>query len=169
MTITYSASAAAELADVARATVYTWCRMGAVAARKAGRRWVIDAVSLAHRISLGIRRTRQENTMTKPAPLSRDAYETECATHGWRTTSDNHLHGMEQARLFEGDLDAHATLKRRRALTVIEEKHQGTWVPNPTPPATPTVACHYCGVPITRRDGECEDCGSQTTVAKWLA
>ncbi|MEE2054668.1 helix-turn-helix domain-containing protein [Nocardiopsis tropica] len=63
MTITYSAAAAAQLADVTLSTVYTWARMGAVAAHKAGRRWVINAASLAHRISLGIRRTRKATTM----------------------------------------------------------------------------------------------------------
>lgn len=56
---TYSASAAASLAEVTVDTVRTWARMGAVKATKAGRRWVIDAASLAKRIAMGIRRTKK--------------------------------------------------------------------------------------------------------------
>ncbi|MEU0937549.1 helix-turn-helix domain-containing protein [Embleya sp. NPDC005971] len=51
----------AEAADQARVTLATvrhWCRFGAVAARKIGRRWAIDAASLAHRVALGIRRAK---------------------------------------------------------------------------------------------------------------
>jgi len=59
MTTTYSAAAAAQLADVTVATVRAWARMGAVRAVKVARRWVIDATSLARRISLGIRRARK--------------------------------------------------------------------------------------------------------------
>ncbi|MGW9447056.1 hypothetical protein [Bacillus mobilis] len=56
-------TAAAQQAGVTVATVRIWARMGAVRAAKVARRWVIDAASLAHRITLGIRRTRQENAM----------------------------------------------------------------------------------------------------------
>lgn len=43
---------AARQAGVTTATIRTWCRKGAVAAVKAAGRWVIDAASLAYRISL---------------------------------------------------------------------------------------------------------------------
>lgn len=54
---------AATTAGVTPTTVRTWCRMGAVKAVKAAGRWIIDATSLAYRISLGIRRTRKANSM----------------------------------------------------------------------------------------------------------
>lgn len=44
---------AARQAGVTTATIRTWCRKGAVAAAKRAGRWVIDAASLAYRISLG--------------------------------------------------------------------------------------------------------------------
>ncbi|MFE5332584.1 hypothetical protein ACFRCG_40020 [Embleya sp. NPDC056575] len=49
---------AADLAGVHISTVGTWCRVGAVAAVKVGRRWAVDTASLARRIALGIRRTK---------------------------------------------------------------------------------------------------------------
>lgn len=61
MIATYSTSAAAEIADVTIDTIRTWCRMGAVRATKVARRWIIDADSLAHRVSLGIRRTNKRS------------------------------------------------------------------------------------------------------------
>lgn len=45
-------TAAATQANVTAATIRTWCRIGAVAAAKVAGRWVIDAASLAYRISL---------------------------------------------------------------------------------------------------------------------
>lgn len=62
--MTYTTTAAAHLADVTTATIRVWCRMGAVKATKVARRWVIDATSLAHRISLGTRRTTKRETTT---------------------------------------------------------------------------------------------------------
>lgn len=59
----YTAAAAATIADVTVDTVRAWARMGAVKAVKIARRWSIDATSLAHRISLGIRRTRKAHTI----------------------------------------------------------------------------------------------------------
>jgi excisionase family DNA binding protein len=50
MTITTTEAAAQ--AGVTVATIRTWCRIGAVAAAKTGRRWVIEAASLARRIAL---------------------------------------------------------------------------------------------------------------------
>lgn len=57
--MTYTTTAAAHLAGVTTDTIRVWCRMGAVKATKQASRWIIDATSLTHRISLGIRRTNQ--------------------------------------------------------------------------------------------------------------
>jgi hypothetical protein len=43
---------AAQQAKVTVATIRTWCRIGAVAAAKKAGRWVIEAASLAYRVSL---------------------------------------------------------------------------------------------------------------------
>jgi len=55
---------AAGQARVTVATIRTWCRYGAVAATKVGRRWAIDTASLARRIALGMRRTRKARMAT---------------------------------------------------------------------------------------------------------
>lgn len=55
---------AAEQAKVSIATIRRWCRIGAVAATKRAGRWVIDAASLAYRISLGVRRTTRKIVYT---------------------------------------------------------------------------------------------------------
>jgi hypothetical protein len=55
-------TAAALQAGVTVATIRHWCRYGAVAAIKTAGRWVIDAASLAHRITIGTWRT----TVTTP-------------------------------------------------------------------------------------------------------
>lgn len=44
---------AAAQAGVTVATIRTWCRAGAVAAVKQAGRWIIDAASLARRITIG--------------------------------------------------------------------------------------------------------------------
>ena len=57
-------TAAATQANVTVATIRTWCRRGAVAAIKQAGRWIIDSISLAHRIAIGAwkRTTRTEAT-----------------------------------------------------------------------------------------------------------
>ncbi|MBV2364244.1 helix-turn-helix domain-containing protein [Streptomonospora nanhaiensis] len=55
---------AAQTAGVTVTTIRHWARMGAVAATKAGRRWIIDGASLARRIALGIRRTAKKKVYT---------------------------------------------------------------------------------------------------------
>ncbi|MGI5122797.1 helix-turn-helix domain-containing protein [Marinactinospora thermotolerans] len=61
MTLT-TATAAAQ-ANVTVDTIRTWCRRGAVAARKISGRWVIEADSLARRIALGIRKKKPALTV----------------------------------------------------------------------------------------------------------
>jgi hypothetical protein len=46
-------TAAATEAHVTVATIRTWCRSGVIAAAKVAGRWIIDAASLAHRITIG--------------------------------------------------------------------------------------------------------------------
>lgn len=46
---------AAQTAGVTVATIRTWCRRNVIAAVKTAGRWVIDAASLAYRITLGVK------------------------------------------------------------------------------------------------------------------
>lgn len=66
--MTYTTTAAAQLAGVTVDTIRVWCRIGAVRATKAVGRWVIEAASLAHRIRLGIHPTMKESTIDTPWP-----------------------------------------------------------------------------------------------------
>lgn len=61
-----NAKTAAATASVHISTIYTWCRLGAVAAVKTGRRWDIDGTSLAARIALTAK-------PTAPKPLTAEA------------------------------------------------------------------------------------------------
>lgn len=67
MTATITTTAAATEANVTVDTVRAWCRRGVVAATKAAGRWVIDAASLAHRITIGQLKARKNR---KPAALT---------------------------------------------------------------------------------------------------
>src|SRR5690606_13586188 len=64
-------------------TIRTWCRMGAVAATKIGRRWHIDPASLDYRISL----TRPQDPQEKKMELT---VETLVAIGGNRCTKRNY-------------------------------------------------------------------------------
>lgn len=55
---------AAQQAGVTVDTIRHWCRIGAVAARKTAGRWIIQAESLAYRISLGVRRRPRKPVYT---------------------------------------------------------------------------------------------------------
>lgn len=57
---------AAQQAGVTIATVQLWCRIGAVAAKKAAGRWVIVAASLARRIEIGRQRMAQPRYIVQP-------------------------------------------------------------------------------------------------------
>lgn len=154
---------AAQQAGVTVPTIRVWARMGAIRAVKVARRWVIDAASLAYRISLGIRRTTKETAVQH---LSRADYEAAARQAGRKPAPDNHLHGSLELGHYDGDLAGLKLAEYQRALAVAAEKEAGTWS---APAKKKTTTCYYCGVPITRHDGECEDCGSQIAVAKWLA
>ena len=57
-------AAAATQAGVTIATIRTWCRRGAISAIKRAGRWVIDQISLTHRIAIGTMRARKTKVMT---------------------------------------------------------------------------------------------------------
>lgn len=57
-------AAAALQANVTIATIRSWARRGVIAATKTAGRWIIDAASLTHRITIGNRRTRKQATVT---------------------------------------------------------------------------------------------------------
>lgn len=64
--MSYTATEAAQAAGVARSTVYTWCRMGAVRAHKTAGRWIIEEASLNKRIaSTRNQTTPRKGTMTE--------------------------------------------------------------------------------------------------------
>ena len=56
-------TAAATQAGVTIATIRTWCRRGVIAATKTAGRWIIDAASLAHRITIGQYKAHKEANM----------------------------------------------------------------------------------------------------------
>lgn len=117
---------------------------------------------------MGIRRTTKttEDTMTVEH-ISRTDYEAEAARLGAMVKADNILHGSLVAYLYdESDTDPQSVLEHRRAVAVAAEKEAGTWA-DPSQGKKKTPSCYYCGVKITRRDGECEDCGPQNVGKKW--
>src|SRR5690606_40070996 len=80
---TLTVTQAAAKASVSPSTIRTWCRMGAVAATKIGRRWHIDPASLDYRISL----TRPQDPQEKKMELT---VETLVAIGGNRWTKGNY-------------------------------------------------------------------------------
>jgi excisionase family DNA binding protein len=67
MEATITTATAAHQAHVTASTIRAWCRAGVIAAAKTGRRWIIEAASLRHRIAVGRR------TVTKQLAAFRDA------------------------------------------------------------------------------------------------
>ncbi|WNI19234.1 helix-turn-helix domain-containing protein [Actinacidiphila sp. ITFR-21] len=65
-------TAAALQAGVTTATIRTWCRRGVIAATKTAGRWVIDAASLAHRITIGALKTRKATVSELPFVLTNE-------------------------------------------------------------------------------------------------
>lgn len=76
-------TAAAAEAGVTVATIRDWARRGIVTATKAAGRWVIDAASLAHRITIGRMKARK----SRPVVFS---VETMTAIGGNRWTKGGH-------------------------------------------------------------------------------
>lgn len=171
--------AAAQTAGVTAATIRVWCRRNVIAAVKRAGRWVIDAASLAHRITIG-----RKDTPMEIAPLTRSEYEEAMTQLGYprATKKDVRCHA-EYQHLIEtsknelgthidsiDQLDALSLLTIRRGAALAAENY--------TPPAAkrgPGYApglpgqvfggpsadrkneCHYCGLPLGP-SGECDDC-----------
>lgn len=56
---------AAQTAGVTTATIRAWCRRNVIAAVKTSGRWIIDAASLAYRVTLGRKETKQVEITTE--------------------------------------------------------------------------------------------------------
>lgn len=159
-------AAAAQQAGVTVATIRTWCRLGVVAAVKRGGRWIIDAASLAYRITLG----RKPMTIE---PLTRDQFEAEARKIGVRHPfKDARALGEYQlyTRTGEQPDDDYTRLLIRRGAALVGE---GYTPPAPArgpgyaaglpgqvfggPSADRADECHYCGQPLGP-SGECDEC-----------
>lgn len=71
---------AAATAGVTIPTIRTWCRTGVIAAVKQAGRWIINAASLAHRITIGA----MKRTTRKEQPVTLDLN----ATYTWTQAGD---------------------------------------------------------------------------------
>lgn len=99
-------------------------------------------------------------------PITRADYEAAARSQGFNPTPDNMLHGHIQAGTLDNPTTPRNILQARRAHTVVSEKEAGTWTaPEKNP--IPNGGCHWCGVPLNARN-ECDDCGSESTVSKWM-
>lgn len=157
---------AARTAGVTTATIRTWCRRRAVQAVKRAGRWVIDAASLAYRITLG----RKPVTIQ---PLTRAEFEAEARKIGIRHAfKDARALGEYKAYVRTGEPpgDDYTLLMVRRGAALAAEGHTA-----PAPARGPGYAaglpgqifvgpsadradeCHYCGQPLGP-SGECDEC-----------
>jgi len=177
MTATTKQAAAAF--GVTEATVRGWIRFGAVSAVKVAGRWVIDTASLLARKTIAhqITEARQARARRAAATIAVFRYP-ETRARQMRQARDGQwsfrCDGRETFQHFPTRAEA-----EQAAATYVPPQPTGKTYHFPvrgearTTIAAPVPAkkkgCHYCGIPITRHDGECEECGSQTAVAKWIA
>jgi DNA-binding transcriptional MerR regulator len=170
MTVLTTTTAATQ-AGVTVATIRTWCRRNAIAATKTAGRWIIDATSLARRITIGTRRNR----MTEPAPHTMAArgtdyvtawpgniarqthlspeYIAEALTRAGLTTEDAAVE--LRGPLLRGEhLAAIANLTPEQAKAVVAEMKA---IRTEIREAAKTH-CHYCGLELSKT-GECPSCG----------
>ncbi|WP_031171589.1 hypothetical protein [Streptosporangium roseum] len=100
-------TAAATQASVTVATIRTWCRIGAVAAAKVAGRWVIEAASLAYRITLGAKKT------AKPVVFSTETM-TAIGGNRWTKNGNDRVYlndwagfaGLEVSRYNSGNISS---------------------------------------------------------------
>jgi len=85
---------AAAKAGVSTSTIRAWCRIGAIAAHKDGRRWIIDERSLNHRIALGIRKPTPRPTRPSYVEMNLDVCTPEGKTWLARITGINGRYGF---------------------------------------------------------------------------
>lgn len=101
--------------------------------------------------------------------MTRAEYRAECERLGRSPIHDNTLHGClvnDRACGIAEPATPEDRADRARALAVEAEKAAGTWIA-PAKKKSRHGSCYYCGVAL-RPDGECQECGSQTNVAKYM-
>ncbi|WP_157253232.1 hypothetical protein [Nonomuraea typhae] len=161
-------TAAAQTAGVTVATIRHWCRTGVVAAAKAAGRWIIEAASLAYRVTLGKERRmshapvehRVDDTTTVIATYS-DQLGPAC----WRASeyrNGHHIgtigdgqtaqeainHGLDMLRrLAERDAAAEA-LENSGLYADLTLRSPGIMgqLADAIPSPAPAGECHYCGL-----------------------
>ncbi len=167
--IPYTTRDAARVADIPLSTLYGWLRSGAIkgATKEAGR-WIIPSAGLLRRKGWNfiVRQARKARANTAPAarPVPGAAWDTD---HPEIALLNRALRaGVTPAAIADAvgtrSLASGRPFSRRdtgRVLTLIgDAQHR----------AAKRTGCRYCGQPITRHDGECQDCGSQAAVAHIL-
>lgn len=165
--ITYTAREAARVVDVPLSTLYGWLRAGAIkGATKEARRWVIPAAGLLRRkawnFTVHLARKARANTTPATRTIPGTGWDT---SHPEIALLNQALRAGVTPQALADTLGARSLASGRafsrrdtgRVLNLIGDAR-----------ATKRKGCRYCGVQITRRDGECQDCGSQTAAAHIL-
>lgn len=129
-------TAAAIQANVTVATIRAWCRNSIITAVKQAGRWVIDAASLAHRITIAALKARKE------ARMDRATFETETRNLGFTPMKDG---GCRQVYLEHKEFgttpdNPYEKLLYTRGATVHAEGYV------PPKPQTHPHECHFCGL-----------------------
>lgn len=122
---------AAAQANVTTATIRTWCRRGVIAAIKHAGRWIINAASLAHRITIGAMRARKQAAVLD---LSAATVKTRTRPSGETITRVTNLPALFADKLSEipdaGDR-AHAATILERACIIISDTPDSGWDAEP--------------------------------------
>ena len=138
-------TAAATEANVTVATIRTWCRIGAVAATKQAGRWIVDAASLARRITIGAMRTRKQANVLN---LSAATIKTRVRPTGETITRVTNLPALLADKLDHipdaGDR-AHAATLIERANIVISDTPDTGWDEEPNARHAGQVRTTYRG------------------------
>lgn len=168
-------TAAATQAHVTTATIRTWCRRGAIAAIKTAGRWIIDASSLARRITIGTWRNTVAASPT-PTPGTMAARGRDYVA-AWPTgitqkhrlgcehiaealtragiTSHDEAQALRPALLKKEHIDQIAALTPATAAAVIAELR----AISAEIAAAAKTHCHYCGLKLPV-NGDCASCGT---------
>lgn len=161
---------AAQRAGVTAATIRTWCRKGVVAAIKCAGRWIINASSLAYRITIG-----KERRVKKIQPLTRTEFEAATRARGITAPfKDQRCYGEYKAYQQTGRCDFGGEYGRLMVARGAALAAEGYTPPAPrrgpgyapglpgdmfgAPGPDRADECHYCGLPLNSATGECDDC-----------
>lgn len=160
---------AAAQANVTVATIRSWCRRGVIAAVKQAGRWIIDAASLAHRITIGAMKNREEQPVIQPGehidyrvddatvirvtrsawtPPGKDGYyNAEIHINGWKTASRGCGDGYSADEARRKCLDSYNGLRSDQARIdyLIETGVLGNGTLTPIT-GNKSATCHYCGL-----------------------